>query len=117
MKLSEIFTRVKPLIARTHKVWCNSLADGPYRATYICYALEQLYLKCTISNDERTAAKLHINELLSGHTCLEYWIRENHPECEAEADSMPWEVSYKKFQTTRIAWLTSIIKDLQAQGR
>jgi hypothetical protein len=116
MKMSQIFEASKQYIARTRQEQSYSMTSGPYRTTYICHAVENLYLRHTINVIQRTQARLYITELLGGHRSLEAWIEKNRPDIKAEAESMPWDTAYEKFQTTRIAWIDNIIADLQAQG-
>lgn len=103
LKTSEVFRRV-----RLH------LRDGGAMQShqrYICYALDELYLRGVIGDLDRTRCKRYIRIHLDGKGSLEHWLHDNHG-----ITGMGYQWYNKKIMATRKAWLTHLIEHYEAKG-
>ena len=105
MKTSEIFRRVRTHLSDTLK------PKTPAHKRYICYALNELYLRGMIGDVDRTRGKKLVHLYLDGSATIEMWLWKYH--------DIPFATSprYKrKIMATRKAWLTHLIEHYEAKG-
>ena len=103
MKTSEVLRRV-----RKHLVDDDS---GLVHHRYICYALNELYLRGYIGDRDRTRVKRLIRSYLDGAQTLEEWLLANN--------GIPYESTREyavKIMATRKAWLGHLIEHYEGKG-
>lgn len=108
MKTSTLFKRAKALL--------SDYPGSPRR--YICYALDSVGEDTNVPLSEIKKAKRVIIERLgqrSAARCLETWLQVHHG-VKYNLGYQPRPDVFKKLQTTRRAWLDSLIAEFKAKG-
>jgi hypothetical protein len=102
MKTSEVFKRVK-----VHLEMGGCMAHHHY----ICYALNELYLRGYIPDVKRTKCKRIVLNLLKPCDSLNEWLIANH-----SIHIEHTEAYHHKMKVTRLAWLDHLINHYEAKG-
>lgn len=103
MKTSEVFRKVKAHLLNEGYMMSHE--------RYICYALNELYMRAKIGDLDRTRCKRFIRAHLDNCASLEAWLCEKH---DIPVTNTP---RYKKrIMATRKAWLDHLITHYETKG-
>ena len=91
----------------------NDIYDGPNtRFEYTCYAIQEAVARKLIDILSFNLAGNYIRSKLKYHTTLDGWIKDQYPELEAAIDEDRC-AGGKRMQQTRVAWIWSMICELE----
>lgn len=110
MKLSEVFARTKTLLLSPKD---TQIVDALNKPRCICLAISQT----AAPKEDRVRAAKVIEDRLNGYIFLEAWVAGKIGHEEYSRHRSRSEVMFRrKMQTTRHAWLDSLIAEFAAKG-
>lgn len=107
MKMSQVLTLARPLLARDRTEFCYRNRDR-----YICLAIDHARHSRGISLDDKYRTKVYVSSQLGGVHSLEGWLLA----FKGIDATKPDPVVFEKLQTTRLAWLDHMIAVLKRNG-
>ena len=113
MKTSKVLKHAKKYLAKNREDIFN-----PRKEEYICFSVNSAYNHGKIVIYDRDHVKNMIDDRLGVYSTLEDWLEEVHgikcPDWDATEDE--FEEFVTKMQTTRHAWVDSMIAEFAAKG-